>query len=298
MMMHMMTYARRIGRGRMLAIAVLGLLGLTLGGCSGSNTALLEANRALQEQNTKLVQDNESLHTLNQQLQDGMSARDRAVSELQALVADLRAGKGDMAAKYDELNKRFDGMKFGNIALDAATDTALSELASQHSDMMEYDAARGLVRFKSDVTFDSGKDTLSSSAKSTIRQFAQILNTTAMQYDVRILGHTDSQPIRNAAKEHPTNWHLSCHRAISVLKEMVNSSFAAERGEAAGRGEFDPMVPNKAGGNTAQNRRVEIFLVKPFRSIGMGMNNTPAAAKSGTPVKTANPVKATEDYMK
>lgn len=290
--------ARTIGRANVFVLAgTIGLLGLTLGGCSGSNTALLEANRALQEQNTKLVQDNQSLHTLNQQLQDGLAAREKAMSELQALVNDLRAGRGDLAAKYDQLNKKFSELNFGNIALDSETDKALTALAAQHPDLLEYDAARGMIRFKSDVTFDSGKDTLSSSAKSTIQQFAQILNTTAQIYDVKILGHTDSQPIVNAKKDHPTNWHLSCHRSISVLKELVNNSFAPERGEAAGRGEFDPMVPNTARGNTPQNRRVEVFLTKPYRSIGAMKATTNTVMPTTTSRPVADPTKG-DDFIK
>jgi chemotaxis protein MotB len=292
--------ARTIGRTRMFVLAgTIGLLGLTLGGCSGSNTALLEANRAQQEQITKLVQDNQSLHTLNQQLQDGLTARENAMAKLQALVNDLRAGRGDMEAKMREWETTMAGLKFGNIALDSETDKALAALAAQHPDLLEYDAARGMIRFKSDVTFDSGKDTLSSSAKSTIQQFAQILNTTAQIYDVKILGHTDSQPIVNAKKDHPTNWHLSCHRSISVLRELVNNSFAAERGEAAGRGEFDPMVPNTGRGNTPQNRRVEVFLTKPYRSIGAmtsGSFTTTTPAATTTPTKT--PAAKADDFMK
>ncbi|HMN41297.1 MAG TPA: OmpA family protein [Phycisphaerales bacterium] len=287
-----------IGRAKLFVLAgTIGLLGLTLGGCAGSNNALLMANRSLQEQNTKLVQDLNSLHTLNQQLQDGLSARERAMAELQALVNDLRAGRGDMEAKMREWETKMASLQFGNIALDSDTDRALAALASQHPDLLEYDAARGMIRFKSDVTFDSGKDTLSSSAKSTIAQFAQILNSTAQIYDVKIVGHTDSQPIRNAIREHPTNWHLSCHRAISVLRELVNNSFAAERGEAAGRGEFDPLVPNTARGNTPQNRRVEIFLTKPYRSIGAMKNATTVMPTTTRPAPIANPTKG-DDFMK
>jgi chemotaxis protein MotB len=297
MMMQSMNVARRIGRARMVVVAVIGLLGLTLGGCSSSNTALLEANRALQEQNTKLVQDKEALTTLNQQLQDSLAARDKAIAELQSLLNDMKAGRADLASRIDELTRKSSGLSFGNIALDAQTDQALKELAAQHSDLLEYDAARGMIRFKSDVTFDSGKDTLSANAKSTIRQFAQILNTTAAAYDVRILGHTDSQPIRRTAAQHPTNWHLSCHRAISVLRELTNNGFASERGEAAGRGEFDPMVPNTASGNTPQNRRVEVFMTKPFRSMGTGRTTTTTSttAPATTPSATTKPAAKTDD---
>jgi chemotaxis protein MotB len=287
MMMHSMNVARRIGSVRTALALVIGLLGLTLGGCAGSNTALLEANRALQEQNTKLVQDNQSLHTLNQQLQDGLAARDAAMAKMQSLLNDMGASRAELAAKFDELNSKFGTLRFGNVALDSATDAALHELAAQHADLLDYDAARGLIRFKSDVLFDSGKDTLSTNAKATIRQFAQILNTTAMAYDVRVVGHTDSQPIRRTAAQHPTNWHLSCHRAISVLREMAANGFASERGEAAGRGEFDPLVPNTTSGNTPQNRRVEVYMTKPIRATGTGTTTntttTPAVMPKPAP---------------
>lgn len=299
MMMQMLDTARRFGRARIATLAALGLLGLTLGGCSSSNSALAEANRALREQNTKLVEDMSSLHTLNQQLQDGLAARDRAISELQMALNDMKAGREGMNARIDELMRKSQNLTFGNIALDSSTDAALKELAAQHSDILEYDAARGLIRFKSDVTFASGEDTLSSNAKSTIRQFAQIMNTTAASYDVRILGHTDSQPIRRTAAKHPSNWHLSCHRAISVLKEMSGNGFASERGEAAGRGEFDPLVQNTASGNTPQNRRVEVYLVKPFRS--MGTARAEGSMPGATPTPASTPKKAattSDDYMK
>ncbi len=285
MMMQTLNGARRFGRARMAVFAMLGLIGLmglTLGGCASSNTALLEANRALQEQNTKLVQDNESLHTLNQQLQDALAAREKAMAEMQALLNDTKSGRAEMASRIDDLMRRTENTKFGNIALDGPTDQALRELAAQHSDILEYDAERGLIRFKSDVTFDSGKDTLSNNARSTIRQFAQIMNSTAAAYDVRIVGHTDSQPIGRSASQHPTNWHLSCHRAISVLREMTSNSFASERGEASGRGQYDPLVPNAANGNTARNRRVEVYLTKPFRSMGSGRTETMAPTAPAT----------------
>lgn len=296
MMMQTLNVASRFRRARMAALAVLGLIGLTLGGCSSSNTALLEANRALQEQNTKLVQDNEALHTLNQQLQDALAAREKAMAEMQALLNDTKSGRAEMASRIDDLMNKTKGLNFGNIALDGPTDQALRELASQHSDILEYDAARGLIRFKSDVTFASGSDVLSSNAKSTIRQFAQIMNSTAAAYDVRIVGHTDSQPIRRTAAQHPTNWHLSCHRAISVLREMANNSFASERGEASGRGEFDPLVPNASNGNTARNRRVEVYLTKPFRSMGSARAETTTTTPTAT---TPAPAKSSgDDFIK
>jgi chemotaxis protein MotB len=295
MMKNTMDMARRIGRVKVaLCAGVIGLLGLTLGGCTGNNTALLDANRALQEQNTKLAQDNQSLHTLNQQLQDGIAGRDKTMSQMQTMIADLRAGRGNMQSQLDDMEKRLAGVNFGNIALDSETNQALAAMAAEHPDVLEYDPQRGLIRFKSDVTFDSGSDKLKDTARSTLQQFAQILNTTARGYDVRVVGHTDAQPIRNVAREHPTNWHLSCHRAIAVLKELHANGFAYERGEACGRGEFDPIEANGPGGKSQRNRRVEVYLTKPFRSMGMNtIESTPMVKTPAKPASTQN-----EDFMK
>ncbi|MCK5175184.1 MAG: OmpA family protein, partial [Planctomycetes bacterium] len=61
---------------------------------------------------------------------------------------------------------------------------------------------------------------------------------------------------------HPTNWHLSVHRAISVLNVMTQNKVSPKRLSVRGFGEFRPAEPNKADkkGNAA-NRRVEIFIV-------------------------------------
>jgi chemotaxis protein MotB len=293
MMTNTMELARKIGRVKVaLCAGVIGLLGLTLGGCSGQNTALLEANRAQQEQITKLAQDNQSLHTTNQQLQDGITARDRTMSQMQGMINDLRSGRGDMQNQLDDMAKRLSTIGFGNIALDDATNQALAAMAAEHPDLLDYDATRGLIRFKSDVTFDSGSDKLKDTARSTIHQFAQILNTTARDYDVRVVGHTDAQPIKNVAREHPTNWHLSCHRAIAVLKELNANGFDYARGEACGRGEFQPIEPNGAGGKSAKNRRVEVYLTKSYRN---GTTNTTPMVPTKTPVATPN---KGDDFMK
>lgn len=266
--------------GAKLALAAIGVaLGLGLGGCNANNSNLVEMNRALQDRNQALTAQNESLTNLNQQLQDALAAREKALADQMALINELRNGNADALRQYDELNRRIGDMKFGS--LDTATDNALQQLAAQHPDLLEYDSARGLLRFKSDLTFASGSDVVSDAGRSTLVQLAGILNGTAAQYDLRIVGHTDSQRISAAtARNHRTNTHLSAHRAISVRDVLVGSSVAPERVEVAGRGEFDPMVPNTGNGNTPQNRRVEIYLERGRAKMNVGVRPTGNAAPS------------------
>lgn len=260
---------------------VVGVMSLTLasllGGCNTNNANLVEMNRALQDRNQALTAQNESLTNLNQQLQDALAARERALDEQNRLIAELRAGNADALAQFDELESRFRGLRFGQM--DPSTDAALQQLAAQHPDLLEYDSDRGLLRFKSDLTFASGSDVVSDAGRQTLNQLATILNGPAAGYDLRILGHTDAQRISaGTARNHRTNMHLSAHRAISVRDVLVGSSVAAERFEVAGRGEFDPLVPNSGNGNTPANRRVEIYLERGRVKRHSAPASTPAPA--------------------
>lgn len=266
-----------------LALAGLGMAaGAALTGCNSNNSNLVEMNRALQDRNQALTAQNESLNNLNQQLQDALSARDRAMEEQARLLADLRAGKAGAEQALLDFERRFGALNFGS--LDPQTDSALRQLAAAHSDLLEYIPERGLLRFRSDFTFASGSDVVNENARGTLRQLASILNGAAANYDIRIIGHTDSQQISaNTARRHPTNVHLSAHRAISVREVLVQSAVRPERIEVAGRGEFDPVVANNPGGNTPQNRRVEIFLDRPRTRTVPAPAATPARAPAPAP---------------
>ena len=83
---------------------------------------------------------------------------------------------------------------------------------------------------------------------------------TAVPLEVLIVGHTDDVPVTHSRQSHPSNLHLSVHRAIAVRNALVNSGVTPDNVRVAGDGEFHPLVANTSGG-TAENRRVEIYLV-------------------------------------
>jgi chemotaxis protein MotB len=287
--------------GCALTVSMIGA-GLGLGGCQGGNTALIEANRALTDRNTALTQQVESLQSLVNELQAGLSARDKALMEQTALINDLRSGKSGLEGQIGSLQSRIEGMNFGNLAvqsaLDPSTDQALKDLAARYSDILEYDSARGVLRFKSDVTFDSGSDALRGEARSTLRVLAGILNSSAAQYDVRVVGHTDSQRLSaNTRQRHSTNLRLSCDRAISVRNELVGQGVTATRFEVGGQGEFNPRTPNRGNGNTPENRRVEVFLVKatPKVDVGSIFGNDAGGGGAMAPAAPARPAARSTD---
>jgi chemotaxis protein MotB len=152
----------------------------------------------------------------------------------------------------------------GGAALPVELSTLLEDFAKQHP-MVDYDSSRGIVKFKSDLLFNKGSDTVAASAIEAIKSLSTILNSEqGKRFDVIIAGHTDDIPIKKPATrtKHPTNWHLSSHRAIAVLKVMESSNIESKRMSARGFSEYRPITENKPSkGGNPQNRRVEIYIV-------------------------------------
>ena len=182
---------------------------------------------------------------------------------LSMLEADKQKIEG-LLATLEEKNALIEKMagQIGQVALPIELSNALSEWANQSgSDMITYDEKKGVVRFKSDLLFDSGKDTVTPDAKKQLIMLSTILNSDAAQaFDVLVVGHTDDQPIRYSAAQHPTNWHLSVHRSIAV-ENILAGAVKESRMAVMGMGEFRPVASNEPGKGNVQNRRVEIYIV-------------------------------------
>jgi type VI secretion system protein ImpK len=76
---------------------------------------------------------------------------------------------------------------------------------------------------------------------------------------VLVTGHTDSTPMRSV--RFPSNWHLSEARARAVRELLIAHSVPANRIQAEGRADSEPLVANDGAANRAMNRRVEITLM-------------------------------------
>jgi chemotaxis protein MotB len=212
--------------------------------------------------------------------QEQLAERDARLAELESQLALLRQGperdkatilaltqeNEELRRRLDELQRQYQelaGRSADIIVLDPQTDRALRDFAAQHPDLVEYDPVRGMLKLRSDVTFALGSADLTSNARSTLGQLAGILNSPAtQQYEIRIIGHTDSVRIArpDTRAKHPTNWHLSAHRAISVRDALDTSGVSPVRMMIGGYSMYRPVAPNTRGG-AEPNRRVEIYLV-------------------------------------
>ena len=265
-------------RAVMIATGALMLAGI---GCvqqdKYDNTVL--SARSLKEQ---LVVTERERDTARANLDDvrGQLSEAKAMNvQLQDQVVVVNADFEDQVAKYDELLRRVSQLEFGPLPVEL--EMALDHLAAAYPELLSFDAAHGLLRFSSDFTFDLGSAEVRSDAKATLVTLADILNSDeASTFELRLIGHTDNVPVERPStmQRHPTNVHLSVHRAISVRDLLVDAGVDAVRIQVAGYGEFRPIVPNDKKG-AAENRRVELVMV-PKRPPIVSLPDTPVQERT------------------
>ena len=207
-------------------------------------------------QTTKL-----KLEKLKRELDTSESRSSIEVNALQQRIAALEEDIGKKKALIASMQQQ---LLYGGAQLPVELSTMLEDFAKSE-EMVTYDSSRGIVKFKSDLLFERGSDKVVPAAAKAVKSLCRILNSEqGKKFDIIIAGHTDDMRIAKpqTRAKHPTNWHLSAHRAISVLDVMTKSKVASERMSIRGFGEFRPIVPNKPNkkGNP-QNRRVEIYIV-------------------------------------
>jgi len=154
-------------------------------------------------------------------------------------------------------------------------------------------AERGLVlTFVSEVLFDSGKATLRSEARETLRKVADVIKEKVADRGVGVEGHTDNQPIKHSGWR--SNWELSTSRATAVLHALEEDGVNPRRLVATGYGEYHPVDSNDTHEGQQKNRRVEIVIL-PKQLTKAQKEIVRRAARSEEPA-LADKAKALEEY--
>lgn len=265
--MHRCTGSRM---GQILVLAAMAVGAAGMGGCV-SQGQYDRLHTALDEANSQLASDQHELDALRRQLQAvqaQLDEKDRllglqggGVQALQSEIQTLRAQLAKLQGRYNKLL----ALAGRPPSLPESVSTALEQLAGRYPDLLQFDPKRGLVRFKSDLTFDSGSTTVKPRARRALAQFARILDMPVIaQNEIRIVGNTDDVPVRHTTRTvmNPNNWYLSTNRAISVLSRLKRDGVQPARMQAAGWGKFHPIARNKPNHRgSAQNRRVDIYIL-------------------------------------
>ncbi|WP_299204568.1 type VI secretion system protein TssL, long form [uncultured Tateyamaria sp.] len=115
-----------------------------------------------------------------------------------------------------------------------------------------------LVRINGQGMFGSGSDVLREDVRPLIDRVAAALEPE----DGRIIvaGHSDNIPINTA--RFPSNLALSLARAEAVMEKIVTTLSDPDRITAEGRADNEPIATNETPEGRAQNRRIDVILVK------------------------------------
>ncbi len=236
------------------------------------------------------------------QNQNNQAGSEVALANNQATqISELQKANAEYADNYAKAMKLV-SQSGSATALPTTISNQLSDFASQNPDVIDFDAARGVVKFKSDVTFPPGDTTVTASAKSVLTRFATILNSAgADSYQLLVAGHTDSTPVTNKRtmeKGNFDNWYLSSHRAITVGKELIADGVSAKRIGMVGYADERPVASNGTEAGKAQNRRVEVLILPTTArsggsSVASSSSSTHPPRRTHTPAVTAAPVGAT-----
>lgn len=276
-------------RSRLLAVGTL-CLGFLSAGCVSVDkyeAVRLERDglrQQLDRSQTEVTAANAKAASYKVQIDQLMAAGPNSsalAQNLQQQNTQLQLQLADYERRYNDLvNKVGQGP-----ALPAVLTSELTKFANENADLVDFDAQKGIVKFKSDVTFASGDATLKPDARQVIDRFSKILNSNAARsYELFVAGHTDNKPVSNPAtlKLHPNNWYLSSHRAISVGNELIKSGVTARRIGVVGYADQRPIASNDTPAGMAANRRVEVLILPTTVSDVMASPSNEAAKPTVT----------------
>ncbi len=255
-----------------LILVLTGILCFTLlSGCAEDQIKQLKAQNRIQQE--RIVDLESQISSLELQLGQLEKQKERleglTSADSQAYAAQLAALETDIAKKKALIQKLQAQLLRSGAALPMELSVKLQDFAAK-TPGVEFDPETGMLKFSSDLLFDLGSDKVSAAATDSVKSLSAIIQSDeAKDFDVVIAGHTDDVPIKKPStkEKHPTNWHLSAHRAISVLDMLVANGVEPTRVSIQGFGQYHPIAENKPGskGNDL-NRRVEIYLVPASES--------------------------------
>ena len=190
----------------------------------------------------RMHDENEQLHQQNRQLQSELDAQ-RARGATDETMVEQPAAQPSAPAPQP-----------------AATQPAVTQTPPPPINIpgveTTQDVAAGTmtVRVPGDVLFDAGKATVRTQAKTTLDKVAAALKKDYAGKQIRVEGHTDSDPIK--LSQWKNNQELSVARADAVKQYLVSKGVDAGMIKTQGFGADKPKSNDKA-----QNRRVEIVVV-------------------------------------
>lgn len=221
---------------------------------------------------------------LNDCLNEKTVATERA-KQLEARLADMRKTNEDLIQSSKDLTmltskgatnleKSLESLKEKDLKItrlqDALTKkdsvtlalvTSLKREVGINDPDIEVNVEKGVVyiSLSDKVLFKTGSYQISNRANEILGKVVKVINGKP-DFEAMVEGHTDNVPYKSGGIL-LDNWDLSVKRATAVVRALQDLGISPERLVAAGRGEYDPLVPNTTAENKAKNRRTRILVL-------------------------------------
>ena len=262
---------------RLLILAVCSSLAFT--SCvSSKKYAELEAK----QKNTQ-----DLLNTCTVKLNDCLTERAAATvraNELEGRLADMRKTNEDLIQSSKDLTmltskgatnleKSLESLKEKDLKITRLQDalnkkdsvtlalvTSLKREVGINDPDIEINVLKGVVyiSLSDKLLFKTGSYEISSRAREILGKVAKVINGKP-EFEAMVEGHTDNVPYSRGVLL--DNWDLSVKRATAIVRALQDLGISPNRLVAAGRGEYDPLVPNTTPENRATNRRTRIMVL-------------------------------------
>lgn len=117
------------------------------------------------------------------------------------------------------------------------------------------------ISIQDTVLFASGDANVLNDVTHILYTITKVLS--GIENTVKIVGHTDNVPIKNS--KFSSNWDLSAARAINVMQFFVDKgNLLPNRFIVQGNAEYSPKYDNSTEEGRANNRRVEIYIIRKY----------------------------------
>lgn len=250
-----------------------------LGSCvSKKDYAALEAK---QKETQDLL--NSATVKLNSCLADAAAANAR-VEGLKDQLADLRKANQDLIDTKgnlttltqkgaENLEKSLESLREKDIKISRLQDaltkkdsvtlavvTALKKEVGINDPDIEINVEKGVVfiSIADKLLFQSGSYNVTNRAKEILGKVAKVVNSRP-NFEAMVEAHTDNVPYKRDVLL--DNWDLSVKRATSVVRVLESLGVNPQQLIAAGRSEYQPLMPNDTAQNRAANRRTRIVVL-------------------------------------
>ena len=235
---------------RLSILAVCILAGfMVLSGCATRKYVRLQTEALkpeIQEANDGVKNNAERIDTVDRRAQQGIAAAGAA--DTKAAAAQTAADTAATAAQTAD--RKADSANQGVQTVNTRIST-LETRVSNINVLDNYTASETQT-----VAFDFNKWVLSDDAKSMLDKIAGEASSMGTGYMLELQGFTDS----TGSEDY--NIGLSQRRAESVQRYLVSKNVPLYRVSIVGLGEANPVADNQTRTGKAQNRRVEVNLLK------------------------------------